>query len=42
VVNDEDHSDPKSLLNTLNPDEVSKLNEWVLLRNKPGTLAREK
>ena len=42
VVNDEDHSDPKSLLHTLSPDEVRKLNEWVLLRNKPGTLSREK
>ncbi len=42
VVNDEDHSDPKSLLNTLKPDEVRKLNEWVLLRNKPGIVERKK
>jgi hypothetical protein len=42
VVNDEDHSDPRSLLNTLNPEEIRKLNEWVLLRNKPGTVVREK
>ena len=39
VVNDEDHSNPKSLLETLKPFEVRKLNEWVLLRNKPGSLA---
>ena len=42
VVNDEDHSDPKSLLTILSPGEVRKLNEWVLLRNKPGTVARNK
>ena len=42
VVNDEDHSDPKSLLAILNLDETRKLNEWVLLRNKPGTVARKK
>ena len=42
VVNDEDHADPKSLLDTLKSDEVRKLNEWVLLRNKPGTVTREK
>ena len=42
VVNDEDHSDPKSLLTILSHDEVRKLNEWVLLRNRPGTLARNK
>ena len=41
VVNDEDHSDPKSLLTILSPEEVSKLNEWVLLRNKPGTVERK-
>ena len=40
VVNDEDHSDPKSLLNTLKLDEVSKLNEWILVRNKPGSVER--
>jgi hypothetical protein len=38
-INDEDHSDPQSLLHTLKPYEVIRLNEWVLLRNKPGTLA---
>ena len=41
VVNDEDHSDPKSLLNTLKLGEVSKLNEWILVRNKPGSVERE-
>ena len=42
VVNDEDHSNPKSLLTTLSNEEVRKLNEWVLLRNKPGTVTRKK
>ena len=41
VVNDEDHADPRSLLPTLKPEEVKKLNEWILLRNQPGTLSRE-
>lgn len=41
VVNDEDHSDPNTLLATLKPEEVKKLNEWILLRNQPGTLCRE-
>jgi hypothetical protein len=42
VVNDEDHADPKSLLTTLNIQEVKKLNEWILLRNKPGQLVSKK
>ena len=41
VVNDEDHADPRSLLPSLKPEEVKKLNEWILLRNQPGTLCRE-
>ena len=41
VVNDEDHSDPKSLLNTLKLDAVSKLNARILVRNKPGNVERE-
>jgi hypothetical protein len=41
VVNDEDHADPRSLLPILKPKEVKKLNEWILLRNQPGTLCRE-
>ena len=40
VVNDEDHSDPAILLNTLKPEEVKRLNEWILIRNQPGRLAR--
>ncbi len=39
VVNDEDHSDPRSLLRTLKPEEVLRLNEWILIRNQPGRLA---
>ena len=40
VVNDEDHSDPRSLFPTLKPEEVKKLNEWILIRNQPGRLAK--
>lgn len=39
VVNDEDHPQPKSLLEILNPQEVRMLNEWILNRhNKPSVL----
>ena len=40
VVNDEDHADPSTLLNTLQPEEVLRLNEWILIRNQPGRLAK--
>ena len=40
VVNDEDHADPNTLLNTLQVEEVRRLNEWILIRNQPGRLAR--
>jgi hypothetical protein len=40
VVNDEDHADPNTLLETLRPEEVARLNEWILIRNQPGKLAR--
>ena len=40
VVNDEDHADPNSLLNTLQPEEVLRLNKWILIRNQPGWLAK--
>ena len=39
VVNDEDHADPHTLLSTLKPEEVRRLNEWILIRNQPGRLA---
>jgi len=39
VVNDEDHPEPKSLLEILTPDEVRMLNEWIINRhNKPSIL----
>lgn len=39
VINDEDHPDPQSLLEILNPQEVRMLNEWILnRRNKPSIL----
>ena len=40
VVNDEDHANPNTLLTTLQPEEVRRLNEWILIRNQPGRLAR--
>ena len=40
VVNYEDHSDPATLLNTLKPEEVKRLNEWILIRNQPGSLVK--
>ena len=40
VVNDEDHADPNTLLTTLQPEEVLRLNEWILIRNQPGRLAK--
>jgi len=41
VVNDEDHSDPATLLRTLKPEEVKRLNEWILIRNQTGSLAKQ-
>jgi hypothetical protein len=40
VVNDEDHADPKTLLTILKSEEVLRLNEWILIRNQPGRLAK--
>ena len=40
VVNDEDHSDPATLLETLKLEEVKRLNAWILTRNHPGRIAR--
>ena len=40
VVIDEDHSDPATLLNNLKPEEVKRLNEWILIRNQPGSLVK--
>jgi len=34
VVNDEDHSDPRSLLKILNLEEVRMQNEWIVNRSK--------
>ena len=39
VVNDEDHPDPKSLLEILKPEEIRMLNEWIINRhNKPSVV----
>ncbi|MBI4388986.1 MAG: hypothetical protein HY580_02295 [Nitrospinae bacterium] len=34
AVNDEDHADPKSLLSFLKPEEVRRLNEWIVNKGK--------
>lgn len=34
VVNDEDHSHPQSLIKILKPEEIRKLNQWLINRNK--------
>jgi hypothetical protein len=38
VVNDEDHSNPQSLLNILNPEEVRLQNNWIVNRSKTKPL----
>ena len=39
VVNDDEHSDPGTLLDILKPDEVRTLNEWIINRNHLPTEA---
>ncbi|MBI4384851.1 MAG: hypothetical protein HY579_12555 [Nitrospinae bacterium] len=34
AVNDEDHADPKSLLSFLKPEEVRRLNEWIVNKGR--------
>ena len=34
VINDEDHPTPQHVLNYLQPDEISWLNEWILTRGQ--------
>jgi len=34
VVNDEDHSDPQSLINILTPKEIRMQNDWIVNRSK--------
>ena len=35
VINDEDHSNPSTLMNMLNFDEILMLNKWIVDRNGP-------
>ncbi|MEE9258132.1 MAG: hypothetical protein V3U37_01210 [Nitrospinaceae bacterium] len=42
VVNDEDHSHPQALLKILKPEEVKKLNEWILNRKNKASVIRQR
>jgi hypothetical protein len=33
MINDEDHPTPQDVLQFLKPDEVIRLNEWILTRS---------
>ena len=35
VINDEDHSNPSTLINMLNFDEILMFNKWIVDRNGP-------
>ena len=41
VVNDEDHAYPQSLLDTLKPDEVRMLNQWIVNRNNKASVLKQ-
>ena len=41
IVNDEDHSDPNTIINMLNFDEIQTLNRWVFDRNGPRVLQQK-
>jgi len=38
VINDEEHSNPETLIDLINFDELRMLNKWIADRNKPKTL----
>jgi hypothetical protein len=40
VVNDEDHPSPESLISLLKPEEVRKLNEWILSRHNRASVIK--
>ncbi len=40
VINDEDHPSPESVLEILTPQEIRKMNEWIILKNRRGQLLR--
>jgi hypothetical protein len=41
VINDEDHSNPDTLIDMLGFDELRMLNRWIADRNKPKILRRK-
>ena len=41
VINDEDHSNPDTLIDMLGFDELRMLNRWIADRNKPKILWRK-
>ena len=41
VVNDEDHSDPETLINMLKFDEIQTLNRWIVDRNGPRIMQQK-
>jgi antibiotic biosynthesis monooxygenase (ABM) superfamily enzyme len=41
VVNDEDHSDPETLINMLKFDEIQTLNRWIVDRNGPRVIQQK-
>ena len=41
VINDEDHSNPDTLIDMLGFDELRMLNKWIADRNKPKILRRK-
>jgi hypothetical protein len=41
VINDEDHSNPATLIELLRPDELRMLNRWIADRSRPRFLRQE-
>jgi len=41
VINDEDHSNPDTLIDLINFDELQMLNRWIADRSKPKILRRK-
>ena len=41
VINDEDHSNPVTLIELLSPDELRMLNSWITNRSRPRFTRQE-
>ncbi|OGW20693.1 MAG: hypothetical protein A3K09_02370 [Nitrospinae bacterium RIFCSPLOWO2_12_FULL_47_7] len=41
TINDEEHANPKTLLNILKPEEVLMLNKWILRKKNRPLLTQE-